>query len=232
MEIDKILDEIKDRGIFRSIKRYSYDYDLESAKTVVRSIGEYRIPAFSIDSENGFIYENLIKWVMGDSSFQCLDPETKSQTTGRLDKGIFVAGNTGSGKSWALEIMSAFSQVDNIKFEIDGNFHKLSWGCYRADFICDEYAATGQISKYKQMPVLAVQDFGSEPQESLYMGNRFSVMRQIIETRGDHTDLITLISSNYPLNHKYLKDTYGDRVISRLYEMCNYFELKGKDRRK
>ena len=34
------------------------------------------------------------------------------------------------------------------------------------------------------------------------------------------------------MNHKVLIDRYGDRVASRLNEMCNYFEIKGKDRRK
>ena len=64
------------------------------------------------------------------------------------------------------------------------------------------------------------------------MGNRINVLRQILEYRGDQTDKITLITSNLPMNHKRFIDRYEDRVSSRLNEMCNYFEIKGKDRRK
>jgi len=79
---------------------------------------------------------------------------------------------------------------------------------------------------------MAFQDLGSEPMESLYMGNRLNVMRQILENRGDRTDVITLITSNLPINCQEFTSMYGDRVASRLLEMCNYFEIKGTDRRK
>ena len=80
--------------------------------------------------------------------------------------------------------------------------------------------------------MLGIQDLGCEPQESLYMGNRVDVVRQLIEYRGDKTDEITLITSNLKINGEKLVNRYGDRVASRLNEMCNYFEIKGKDRRK
>lgn len=57
-------------------------------------------------------------------------------------------------------------------------------------------------------------------------------MRQLIEYRGDKPDQLTLITSNLKLGGQKLLDRYGDRVASRLHEMCNYFEIKGKDRRK
>jgi DNA replication protein DnaC len=58
-----------------------------------------------------------------------------------------------------------------------------------------------------------------------------NVLRQVIEHRGDNPECLTMISSNLPMTHKILADRYGDRVVSRLQEMCNYFELRGKDRR-
>jgi DNA replication protein DnaC len=80
--------------------------------------------------------------------------------------------------------------------------------------------------------MLCVDDFGSEPTESAYMGNRLEVMRCIIENRGDRRDRLTHIISNLPPGSKQLKEKYGDRVQSRLFEMCNYFELRGQDRRR
>ena len=82
-----------------------------------------------------------------------------------------------------------------------------------------------------QADVLCLNDVGSEPAEQMYMGNRVNIIRQILEARGDKTGQFTLITSNYPMLSDQLTAQYGDRVISRLQGMCNYFVLNGKDRR-
>jgi len=233
MEIKDIINKIKDRGFFQPIQRFAYlPYSMERALQVVEAIGKERNPKFVIDQENKFVYENLIRWVHGDNEFKCLDPETKSVIPGRLSSGIYIAGNTGSGKSWALEIMSAYCLIDNIQIKIGETQRCLRWTCFRSDQICDEYIETGKTERFKNFSIIAIQDFGAEQSESLHMGNRLPVLRQILEYRGDRTDLVTLISSNLPMNHEQLKKKYEDRVVSRLAEMCNYFELRGKDRRK
>ena len=88
------------------------------------------------------------------------------------------------------------------------------------------------MSAYKTAPMLCIQDLGNEPQEALYMGNRLDVARYIIEYRGDAHAELTFITSNLRMGGDILKERYGDRVASRLMEMCNYYEIKGKDRRK
>ncbi len=221
-----------ERGLFKDIKRSTYSYDPKIVREVVMAIGRARTPKFVLDAANTFAYDNFIKWVMGDPSMQALDPQTKKPIAGRLDAGIYVAGGTGTGKSWLLEIMSALCLVDNPLISIGDETRPLRWDNYRADFICDEFTASGTIDRFKQMVVLGIQDLGSEPRESLYMGNRLSVIGSLIESRGDRTDLLTLISSNYPLGHKALEELYGSRVVSRLAAMCNYFEIRGEDRRK
>ncbi|MDD4154105.1 MAG: hypothetical protein PHT30_01675, partial [Bacilli bacterium] len=75
-------------------------------------------------------------------------------------------------------------------------------------------------------------DLGAEPEEANYMGNRINPLKTLLEHRGDYTDKLTIISSNHSINHQEILDRYGDRVASRLLEMCNYFEIKGTDRRK
>ena len=195
------------------------------------AIGKRRNPAFIIDRENAFAYNNLIKWVMGDPTMQALDPATKGRVNGRLDAGIYVAGGTGTGKSWLLEIMSAFCLVDNPTIDLGDEYAPLRWDNVRADDICDEYARTGSIERFKRATVLGIQDLGSEPRECVYMGNRLQVITSLLEYRGDRDDKLTLITSNYPINHAALEDMYGSRVLSRLQAMCNYFEMRGADRR-
>lgn len=234
-EVGRILNAIRQRGLFQGFTRYQYiNYDVEAALKIVEAIGKTRNSRFVIDDENRFTYMNFVKWCHGDTTFQCIDPVSRQPIQGNLKKGIYIAGNTGSGKSWCLEIMQAYAIAwkFGISFADDEYPRPLCWQIERADGICDKFAETGTIIGFKQKPMLGIQDFGQEPQESLYMGNRVDVIRQLIEYRGDRTDELTFITSNMRINGDNLMNRYGDRVASRLLEMCNYFEIKGKDRRK
>lgn len=233
--IDKILNAINQRGMFAGFTRFQYlHYDVAEALKIVEAIGKSRNRKFVIDDENRFAYENFIKWCHCDPTMQALSPETKTVVPGRLNRGIYIAGNTGSGKSWCLEIMLAYCTAFGFKvqFANDDSPRPLWWRIARVDSICDSFMESGSIQTFKIMPMLGIQDFGSEPQETLYMGNRVDVVGNLIEYRGDITDEMTLITSNMSINGDNLKKRYGDRVSSRLIEMCNYLEIKGKDRRK
>lgn len=232
--INQVLNRIGNRGLFQGITRYVYaDYDMQESLEIVEAIGKSRNPAFVIDDENRFTYENMIRWCHCDTKMQAIDPVTKKVIPGGLKKGIYIAGNTGTGKSWCLEVMAAYAMAFGFVITL-GETEKrmLYWDNVRADDICEEYAANGTFQKFKTHNIYGIQDLGSEPAESVYMGNRIEVLRQLLEYRGDRTDQVTLFTSNFPMNHKILVDRYGDRVSSRLSAMCNYFEIRGKDRRK
>ncbi len=234
-DVGRILNAIRQRGLFQGFARYQYiNYDVEAALKIVEAIGKTRNPRFVIDDENRFAYENFIKWAHCDTSMKCLDPVSGQVIPGRLKRGIYIAGNTGSGKSWCLEIMHAYCAAWGFKvlWSDDKEPRPLWWRTIRADALCDEWAEKGSIMAYKKQPMLGIQDFGNEPQEVLHMGNRLDVCRNLIEYRGDKQDEMTFITSNLRINGQILIDRYGDRVASRLCEMCNYFEIKGKDRRK
>lgn len=233
MEISEIIKRAKKYGEIADIKRVQYlPYKMDIAMQAIQIIGQSITPRFVIDNENRWVFEQLVKWIHGDPEFCALDPATGAQIKGRLNSGIYLGGNTGSGKSLALQIMSIYRNIDNIQIRINGELCCLRYKPIRVDELCDIYARTGDIGKYKRMQILCIQDFGSENKETLYMGNRTNVMQQIIEHRGDRGDLVTLISSNLPLYHQTLTERYGSRVVSRLIEMCNYLELKGTDRRR
>lgn len=234
-KIDLILNNIKQRGMFATLTRFQYlHYDINEALSIVEAIGQSRNPRFVIDDENRFTYENFIRWCHCDTKMMRLDPVTAQPIPGQLKRGIYIAGNTGTGKSWCLEIMQAYCKVYGFKVQYYGEEQQsnLYWGSFRADEICEKYSETGNINHFKNRVILAIQDLGSEQQESLYMGNRVDVMRQLIECRGDRSDCMTMVTSNLKLCGQKIIDRYGDRVASRLAEMCNYFEIKGSDRRK
>lgn len=236
--IEQVLNAIRQRDMFSGFQRYQYIkpgwYDLDNAMKIVEAIGKSRNPAFVIDDENRFAFENLIKWAHCDTSMKCLDPVSGQVIPGRLKRGIYIAGNTGTGKTWCMEIMQAYIQAIGIKvlWHNDNDPRPLYWRTIRADGLCDVWAESGNIQQYKTAPMLAIQDLGNEPPETLYMGNRLDVVRYVIEYRGDMHAEMTFITSNLRMGGEILKERYGDRVSSRLQEMCNYLVIKGKDRRK
>lgn len=207
-------------------------YSMRKALQIFDALGKQRKCTFVIDNENRFLYENLLRWAHADGEMQCLHPRTKQIIKADTTKGIFIAGGTGTGKTWALELLSSYCALHNIRVRKGEKIYMLSFPSVRADKICMDYMIQGSIENYLTSPILCVQDMGDEPKESQYMGNREEVIKRLLSIRGDRRDRITLISSNIPLNHKLMTDTYGDRVVSRLEEMCNYFELVGKDRRR
>lgn len=231
--ISLLLAKMKQRGLFNDIIRYRYtDYDINESLQMIEILGKSRTQKFVIDDENRFTYTNLIKWVHGDASMQCLDADSKEVRKGDLKRGIYIAGNTGTGKSWALEIILEYSRLMGFQITFDDKLNQLVWANVSADDVCARFTNTGNIDGYKKTNIIGIQDLGAEPTECCFMGNKLEVLRTLIESRGDRTDAMTLFTSNFPMSHKTLIDRYGDRVASRLVEMCNYMEIKGKDRRK
>lgn len=207
-------------------------WSMDEMMDLVSIYGRGVCPGFRIDADNRDLYEQLVLWTVGSPLMRCLDPVTGARIQGDPNKGIYIGGMTGRGKSVALKVLRRLHDLNPLACrDRFGNVRLAgSWTERRADEITDAYAIDGSIVDLKNEPILCIQDFGSEPQESLYMGNRVAVMRSLLEYRGD-TRWLTFISSNIPMGHEYLRQRYGDRVQSRLRAMCNYLELGGEDRR-
>lgn len=217
---------------YLTLRRKKYQYDMKFVLQVITKMGKYRTPSFVIDEANRFAYENGVRWLMGDPAMQAIDPVTKQPVAGNLTAGLYVAGGTGTGKSYFLDLLNAFAKLYHLQYLDGEDVCGLSWDSYRCDEVCDDYAVNGTLQPYKTKRIICLHDFGSEPEESLYMGNRQNVIKQIVECRGDRDNKITLFTSNIPINHELVRKRYGDRVCSRLLSMCNYLTIQGTDRRK
>lgn len=229
MEKREILERLRkpECGILRWKKEVSID----DAMDIVREIGIGYTSNFVIDQNNEYVYRNIIKWIHGDATMQCLDPKTKKLHEGRLKSGIYIVGSTGTGKSLCLDVLRDYARLIKvpIHFTPDDYPTQLIWSSYNAQSITDEYLNAGSIREIEDKRMLCIQDFGCESSEVVYMGNRVNVIKSLIEKRGDERNKMLLVTSNIPIER--VSERYGDRVSSRLYQMCNYFILNGKDRR-
>lgn len=224
---------LESNGYIMGIERKQVPIEMGEALEIVTAIGKKLEPRFVIDNSNRTVYENVLLWLHGDSSAKCQDPTTTQWRPVRLNKGLYICGMPGTGKTMMMDVLRLYSRAMGISFKSGGYDRTMAWENARTDYVVDRYAENGNAKEYKGKPNVCFQDLGTEPKEAMYMGNRLELMRNVIEDRGDNHSLMTHFTSNIPIGRlDRMKTIYGDRVVSRLFEMCNYFELLGNDRRK
>lgn len=233
------LEDFDRNGYWKGITRYYCPFPITDCKPLdlLQDIGKTIIRDFTIDSQNRFLFENLLRWLHGSEEMLAYDPLRKEVVKGRLDKGIYIAGPTGTGKTMALKVLSAYASGFNfpIKFSDSLSLTKpstLNWITISTDDIVAQFVETTSIQSLKQKRILCIEDLGRETPEAVAMGNRMNVLEALLVNRGDNPNCMTLITSNLPIINELTLELYGDRVVSRLQEMCNYYYLGGEDRRK
>lgn len=229
MDIENIIKQLNIPE--RSIRRRTFNsvnWSMDEMLGLVCRIGQRLDPRFVLDADNIAVYENLVYWIMCDERMRSIDPRSGAEMAGRLDKGIYLAGNTGSGKSTAMRIAKILYPMYRFRTHDD---KEILWLERRADEIASYFSEKGEIRAFREAPLLCIQDLGCEPIEVLYMGNRVKILQNIIEYRGDCKENVTMVTSNIPLTHEDFRTRYGQRAASRMLEMTNYLILSGTDRR-
>lgn len=231
--LDALMNRLRETGTMRGVERLDYTGDLSTMDLLAEAyaVGKYRTEHFDIDKDMKFAYTNIARWLVGDKEMECINPETKKPEPGDLRKGIYLAGRTGCGKSWAMEIFGFLAKEHRMLVCLGGKELQVAPIAWRADAISQFFMTTGELAPFMDTPVLLIDDLGTEPAEVLYMGNRVDVLRYVLERRADDAAKLTLITSNVPMFAPAIKERYGDRVASRLRQMCNYMEISGNDKR-
>lgn len=231
-EFDLLIDRfIESKNVLRQMSNYKF----EDCKKLFVHIGKrLNKGVYDVDKGNEYVIDNIIHWLLcepfiANNPHEMINPN--STIIGDINKGLYIAGQTGTGKTLMTKIINILSQSLDIRY-LSGNInHPFSFALVDADAITDTYLHTGDITKYKHMHLLCIQDLGREPAEVTYMGTKCDVLRSVIESRADN-DVMTIITSNLPFTSDVFEERYGDRVVSRLHQMCNYFILNYRDYRK
>ena len=241
-QINGMVSAMRTKGMLHRVERYNMDISTEDGLRVIEALGRDIIPTFRLDVDNRWTYTQLVRWLLGDQTMEAQNPtQPRAKVRGVLTKGIYLAGKTGTGKSTALTLLLALAEALNVQISIDYDVRPMAWQEVRTDDVVDEFRRSGTYCKrmsrigrpvdFRHEQILCLQDLGTEPLESNYMGNKTNPVQSVLEARGDDLATVTLISSNIPLGHEALAKGYGDRVQSRLCGMCNYLTLGGGDRR-
>lgn len=188
---------------------------------------------FKFDGQSSIYFQLLVFYFSRHEQFYAL---AKNLDIGNasLDKGLFLAGNFGVGKTW---LMKLFQRNNRQVFTVQN-----------AKAIADMFESDGEeaIKKFKESPLLpsndvenfyhsrmglCIDDLGTEQIKNHY-GNKKNVIGDLIELRyaSDNTGDLLHLTTN--LTGTQLSDFYGGRVASRLRETMNVIDFVGSDLRR
>lgn len=130
-------------------------------------------------------------------------------------KGLFIYGDTGTGKTYTIHSLAkkTKSYVNNFVTLLSEFRDYMQKGYYYQS-----------ITDFTDKEYIYIDDIGSEKtsdfvQEFIYIivNKRYENMKR------------TVFSTNLSLSD--FRQRYGDRILSRISEMCILVELKGQDKR-
>lgn len=190
-------------------------------------------PNYVIDDENSPQIHTCIAWAIRHERFY----QSKAIQDGHsLNKGLCLIGRIGSGKSLLMRILSECRYPDRAfgivstraivdAYDTDGPGATRRWGMKASEYRHDKW-----VNQH-----MCLDDLGFEEQGHYY-GKRTEVLTGTINDRYDHRihGLVTHITTNLSL--RAIRERYGDRVESRINELCNIIYLghgdQWTDRRK
>lgn len=146
-----------------------------------------------------------------------------------LDKGLWLWGNIGTGKSTLLEIVKAFCRKVGRR---DRWGNPYGFRIVNVKDVCALYQEQGEtgIDEFRTLRRQAFDDLGTEPKATGHYGTPLDVMGNILMGRYDRRhENMTHVTTNLSLTN--VRDRYDERVYDRCKEMFNFVFLGGRSYR-
>lgn len=150
------------------------------------------------------------------------------------DKGLWIWGDIGIGKSTLLEIVRGFCH-DVRPHADDGSGYMMpySFRTTNAIEVCSEFSRHGYagIDTYIKSSRQAFDELGSESCPTGYYGTVENVFQYVLQRRYDSRFVnFTHVTTNMTIDE--ISDRYGARIYDRCKEMFNFVEMRGATWRK
>lgn len=128
---------------------------------------------------------------------------------------LFFSGMCGNGKTTWLKAIRTLINSLNLRHPQTNSSYSVSlWNARELAYRCkDEYQEWARIAR---LPILAIDDFGTDPKEIISFGNCLTPMIDLITKRYEE-QLFTLFTTN--LTFSQIKEKYEERIADRLIEM-------------
>ena len=165
----------------------------------VRGEVEYRARRFDLNDAVKSYADTIAEWLTGDSS----------------KFGLLLCGNVGNGKS---TFVKAFQQLLN-QLNLGSEYNRNDWKIRIVDARSAAYLCKPDYKEWEELgrlPMLAIDDLGTEPLEIQDYGNIMSPMVDLLTRRYDK-QLFTIVTTN--LMPKEIRPKYGVRISDRFNEM-------------
>lgn len=204
--------------------------DLEKAK---RGALSYRIKADITYAEfltlikvecQSLMYQRRIldEWIIDDENLPVIVQmhlylTNNSEFKGSLDKGIFLLGSLGTGKTILLRGFS------NIIARLCDRFF-----AFHSAYNLSKIVIEKGTESYSKAPMV-IDDLGKEAEVIKDFGTDTRPISELFASRYDNGAL-TFCTSNYKM--KTFEQKYGEQTCERFLQMFNFIEMVGKSRRK
>ncbi|MDR1884272.1 MAG: hypothetical protein LBR26_16050 [Prevotella sp.] len=192
--------------------------ELKARRNMFLDIAKKHIPDFTVDDSNRHIINDMFFYFNGMKG-----PYS-------LDKGLWIRGDIGTGKSSIINLFSLYKKqfFDGFKIHI----------CSK---VSNDYAINGDLDKYTYNekgypggPVsMCFDELGRETIPANHYGQKLNVMQHIIHIRyslWQSYGVKTFVTTND--DAKDVEDKYGLFIRDRAREMFNVVLMTGKSRRK
>lgn len=188
------------------------------AKWRFMAIAREICPRYELDETQKPVINDVFRWCMRLEGN--LDP----------DRGLWVWGSIGTGKSTLLQIVNRFCFEVRAEEPIGyrGEERPFCLRTRRAIDICDAYARDGiaGIEPIVRIERLGIDDIGTETRVTSHYGTPANVIGDLLLRRYDMRQRFqTHVTTN--LEPDQIVDVYGPRVFDRCGEMFNFICLNG-----
>lgn len=184
---------------------------------------------YEYNEYNRNILNQLYYFIIGGDII-AQNPFTKEAMKGSSQKGFYIAGGTGRGKTLLMKIFAEACRSLNVREQtISGGIADITPKIIGAKKLAQDFVKKGYEALVYYNYSICIDDVGAEPIDSVHMGNHVSAVEELVSNIYERGYGYLFITSNIPLGSEQFAERYGDRLQSRICEMCNYYEMRNGD---